>query len=204
MPPTTHSQNPPKQTTSITHAKKATHTFLTTLTHPPSQSSPQSNPLSPLLKTFTTHPTPLIHEHGHPALAPFLGRDFIGQSGVQEYFTTMGGLLGIRGMKFEDEGGWVVSFLEDNKNEDGGIRVGVVVRGWARFFVKGGRRHNGDGDGEGWDEGFVYRLVVCPEESPEEGDGDGEWKVQEYRVWADTGAAYLALRGELGGLERGK
>ncbi|PWY68566.1 hypothetical protein BO94DRAFT_302210 [Aspergillus sclerotioniger CBS 115572] len=151
--------------------KSTIHTFLTTL------SDPQSNPLESLLPKFTTSPAPLIHEHGLPSLAPFLGRDFVGQDGIKEYFLTMGGVLGFEDMRFEDEEGWIM--------QDMGIGGWVVViRGWARFFAKR--------TGEGWREGFVYRLRVVRE--------DGEWKIQEYRVWADTGAAYLALRGELGKL----
>ncbi|PYI02095.1 hypothetical protein BO78DRAFT_274677, partial [Aspergillus sclerotiicarbonarius CBS 121057] len=167
--------------TPLAKAKKAVHNLLTAFT--------QSLPLPTLLSTFTTTPAPLIHEHGLPTLAPFLGRDFVGQDGVQEYFTLVGELLGFEGMRFEDEGGWVVGDF------GGGDRVVVVVvRGWARFFAKR--------TGEAWWEGFVYRLGVCRDRGEGiGGEGDGEWKVQEYRVWADTGAAYLALRGELSGLD---
>ena len=95
----------------------------------------------------------------------------------------MGGLLGYEDMGFEDEGDWVVKC-----RDEGGDGAVVVVRGWARFFAKE--------TGEGWREEFVYRLRVAREIN-----GDGEWKIQEYRIWADTGAAYLALRGELGRLK---
>ncbi|KAF9076581.1 hypothetical protein BDP27DRAFT_1313574 [Rhodocollybia butyracea] len=41
--------------------------------------------------------------------------------------------------------------------------------------------------GESWDETFAYML-----------DFDDEGKVTDYQVWADSGAAYLARKGELG------
>ncbi|RAH60765.1 hypothetical protein BO85DRAFT_485895 [Aspergillus piperis CBS 112811] len=156
--------------------KSTTHTFLTTLT----QSPPP--PLSTILSQFTSSPntTPLIHEAGLPDLAPFLGRDFTGQDGVKAYFETMGAALRYEGMRFEDEQDWVI-------DEEKGC---VCVRGWARFIAKETEM--------GWDEGFVYRLKIV-----QDGGGDGEWKVQEYRVWADTGAAYLALTGRLNNLMKG-
>ncbi|GKZ17168.1 hypothetical protein AbraIFM66951_001663 [Aspergillus brasiliensis] len=155
---------------SKTTLKSTTQTFLKTLT----QSPPPSLPT--LLAQFTSSPAtpPIIHEHGLPQLAPFLGRDFTGQDGVKTYFETMGAALRYEGMRFEDEKDWVV-------DEDNGC---VCVRGWARFVAKS--------TGMGWDEGFVYRLGI-----KQDGDSDGEWKIQEYRVWADTGAAYLALNGKL-------
>ncbi|PWY68254.1 hypothetical protein BO83DRAFT_317885, partial [Aspergillus eucalypticola CBS 122712] len=132
-------------------------------------------PLSTILSQFTSSPstTPLIHEAGLPDLAPFLGRDFTGQDGVKAYFETMGAALRYEGMRFEDETDWVI-------DEEKGC---VCVRGWAKFIAKETEM--------GWDEGFVYRLRIVQD------GGDGEWKVQEYRVWADTGAAYLAITGRL-------
>lgn len=55
----------------------------------------------------------------------------------------------------------------------------VSVRGQARFTWKS--------TGNSWDEVFIYRLQL-----------DGEGKIQVYEVWADSGAAYLASKGELG------
>ncbi|PYI13596.1 hypothetical protein BO99DRAFT_320615, partial [Aspergillus violaceofuscus CBS 115571] len=126
-----------------------------------------------------------IHEHGLPALAPFLGRDYVGLDAARRYFEEMGAHLRYEGMRFEEEAEWVVDVA----------RGVVVVRGWARFEA---RR-----TGQGWGEGFVYRLRMggdsCGIEEGDfpEGEGEGEVKVKEYLVWADTGAAYLALRGEL-------
>ncbi|RAH44180.1 uncharacterized protein BO95DRAFT_329950, partial [Aspergillus brunneoviolaceus CBS 621.78] len=119
-----------------------------------------------------------IHEHGLPSLAPFLGRDYVGLDAARQYFECLGAHLRYEGMRFEDEAEWVVD----------GARGVVVVRGWARFVAKR--------TGQGWGEGFVYRLRLGGD-SGGEGDGDGEVKVKEYFVWADSGAAYLALRGEL-------
>lgn len=55
----------------------------------------------------------------------------------------------------------------------------VSVVGKARFVWKT--------TGNGWDETFTYRLRF-----------DQDAKVVVYEVWADSGAAYLASRGELG------
>ncbi|RAL12246.1 uncharacterized protein BO97DRAFT_368952, partial [Aspergillus homomorphus CBS 101889] len=144
-----------------------THTFLSNLT--------TQSPLTPtLLANFSGDIR--IHEHGLPALAPFLGRDYVGLAAAKEYFECMGSHLRYEGMRFEDEARWVV-------DAEAGV---VVVRGWARFVARA--------TGQGWAEGFVYRLRIGEDED------SGDVKVKEYLVWADTGAAYLALRGELGEL----
>ncbi|OJJ99438.1 hypothetical protein ASPACDRAFT_61212 [Aspergillus aculeatus ATCC 16872] len=149
---------------------RRTHTFLTHLT--------TQAPLSPtLLSNFAKDIK--IHEHGLPTLAPFLGRDYVGLDAAQQYFECMGAHLRYEGMRFEDEAEWVVD----------GARGVVVVRGWARFLA--------NRTGQGWGEGFVYRLRLDSEDSEGEDGQEGEVKVKEYFVWADTGAAYLALRGEL-------
>lgn len=54
----------------------------------------------------------------------------------------------------------------------------VSVRGEARFTSKA--------TGQGWDEVFTYVLGF-----------DSDKKVEAYEIWADSGAAYLASRGEL-------
>ncbi|THV05385.1 hypothetical protein K435DRAFT_712797 [Dendrothele bispora CBS 962.96] len=54
----------------------------------------------------------------------------------------------------------------------------VACRGKAKFTWKS--------TGESWDETFAYML-----------DFDDEAKITDYQVWADTGAAYLARKGEL-------
>ena len=46
--------------------------------------------------------------------------------------------------------------------------------------------YEGEGKGQSWDEEFAYIL-----------DFDQSAKVTDYQVWADSGAAYLARRGEL-------
>ena len=95
----------------------------------------------------------------------------------------LGDELGFEDMEFDPEEQWVV----DTET------MAVVVRGRARFWSKK--------SGEGWDETFVYRLGMA-EDVYEDEDGAGAGaggsggkrglKVQEYLVWADTGAAYLA------------
>lgn len=54
----------------------------------------------------------------------------------------------------------------------------VSVRGRARFVWKA--------TGEAWEEEFMYRMRF-----------DADMKIVKYEVWADSGAAYLASRGEL-------
>ena len=54
----------------------------------------------------------------------------------------------------------------------------VSVRGEAMF--------TNNKTGQSWDEVFTYVLEF-----------DGDNKVKKYEVWADSGAAYLAARGEL-------
>ncbi|PYH89858.1 hypothetical protein BO71DRAFT_335721 [Aspergillus ellipticus CBS 707.79] len=148
---------------------KPIHTFLALLTAPP------PDLITSLLPLFTK--TVLIHEHGLPTLAPFLGRDFTGPAGVKEYFSLLSDHLTYENMRFDAEGEWTVDVGNGT----------VCVRGWAVFYARatgmGGERGMGRGFGREGEEG---------------GDKHGEWKIQEYRVWADTGAAYLALRGELG------
>ncbi|PYH47891.1 uncharacterized protein BP01DRAFT_389781 [Aspergillus saccharolyticus JOP 1030-1] len=159
---------PPESVSKLQQILQRTHTFLTHLT--------TQAPLTPtLLSNFS--PDIRIHEHGLPSLAPFLGRDYIGLDAAKEYFECMGSHLRYEEMRFEEEADWVVDVA----------RGVVVVRGWARFLARG--------SGQGWEEGFVYRLRLGAVQ--EQDVGEGEVKVKEYLVWADTGAAYLALRGEL-------
>lgn len=133
-----------------------------------------------LLSTFTTSPTPCIYEHGLSSLAPFLGRTFSGQDGLTRYFNLLSEKLGVEGMDLDGEKDWIV----DTEN------AVVCLKGKARFVSKA--------TGQGWNEVFIYKISLAEEE----GDGEGKdgWKVRVYEVWADTGAAYLAARGELDGL----
>lgn len=141
-------------------------------------SSSSSSSIQYVLKTFTTNPPPLIYEAGLPQLAPFLGRAFTGVEGVRRYFEILGETLSIEKMTFEDEDAWVV---------DTSAKA-VVLRGNARF--------NWKGTGQAWDETFIYRIVLAVD-LVDGNRGEGELKVSEYRVWADTGAAYLARCGKL-------
>lgn len=128
-------------------------------------------PLQTLLSHFSTTFQVSAHEHGLPFLAPFLGRTFPGLTGprsVQDYFTTIQKLLSYENMSFSD---WTVD-AETQR---------ACTRGKARFTWLEGK-----GKGQWWDEEFVYML-----------DFDNEGKVTDYQVWADSGAAYLAMNGEL-------
>lgn len=139
-------------------------------------------PTPELLTHFTEEPMPVAHEHGHPALAPFLGRPFNGLDGVGRYFDLLASLVTFEDMRFDREDEWVV----DQQT------LAVCVRGRARFIWKA--------TGETWDEAFCYRLGIA-EEVSQSSEHSGQFKVQEYRVWSDTGAAYLASRGQLRQLE---
>lgn len=92
-------------------------------------------------------------------------------------------------MSFDDEDEWIVDTAS----------MAVSIRGSARFTWKS--------TGQGWDETFCWRVGVAEDIVPEDDDygiggkgvgfGKGKLKVQEYIVWSDTGAAYLARNGRL-------
>ncbi|KAL4764439.1 uncharacterized protein BDW70DRAFT_157084 [Aspergillus foveolatus] len=146
---------------------------LTHATHPLLDAFATSSDLTTLLNTFTTIPPPTVHEYGLPQLAPFLGRTFTGRDQVEEYFTLLNEHLRIESMRFEDEKEWAVD-----------LETGIVcLKGHARFVSKESE--------EGWDEVFIYRIGLVEDEEIK------EVKVRNYEVWADTGAAYLAAKGEL-------
>ncbi|GLB33477.1 hypothetical protein LshimejAT787_0103610 [Lyophyllum shimeji] len=90
-----------------------------------------------LLSHFsTTHKATAI-EHGEPALAPFLGRPFVGIGGVREYFETIASLLSYEEMHFSE-------FVVDPEARK------VAMKGRARFTWMS--------TGESWDETFSYIL----------------------------------------------
>ncbi|KAJ5162272.1 hypothetical protein N7492_007664 [Penicillium capsulatum] len=150
------------------------HTLLNALTSPPAHA-----PITALISTFTTVPTPIIHEHGLPQLAPFLGRTFTGQDGIARYFELLTEYLSISNMTFESDDAWLVDES----------CMAVSLRGSATFTWKSTQ--------QGWDETFVYRIALAEEAGPDARPG---LKIYEYRVWADSGAAYLARLGRLGDL----
>lgn len=124
-----------------------------------------------LLSHFSTTHAISAFEHGLPHLAPFLGRLFTGRQGpnsVSTYFTLLSRYLTYENMTF---GSWVVDAESHS----------VCVKGRATFTWA-----EGEGKGESWDEQFVYML-----------DFDQDAKITDYQVWADSGAAYLASRGQL-------
>ncbi|KAJ5548810.1 hypothetical protein N7513_006044 [Penicillium frequentans] len=136
------------------------------------------NPISTITSTFTTQPAPIVHEHGLQQLAPFLGRTFTGIDGISEYFNILMKTLEIKSMTFEPESNWLV----DDTN------MAVCLRGTARFTWQE--------TSQSWDETFVYRIALAKDTSEDE-EKRGRLLVSEYKVWADTGAAYLARIGEL-------
>jgi len=128
-------------------------------------------PLSEILSHFSTTYAVSAQEHGLPLLAPFIGRTFTGITGpksVSTYFQLLQRHINFQDMSF---GAWTID-VESRK---------ISCIGKAKF-----RWVEGPGDGQSWDETFVYHL-----------DFDGEGKVTDYQVWADTGAAYLARTAQL-------
>ncbi|KAH9852025.1 hypothetical protein C2E23DRAFT_731756 [Lenzites betulinus] len=124
-----------------------------------------------LLAHFSSTHQISAYEHGLPVLAPFLGRSFAGRTGptsVKTYFELLQQHLSYTDMSFT---GWVVDAQASR----------VSVKGSAKFtWIEGA------GKDQSWVEQFVYLL-----------DFDQDAKVTDYQVWADSGAAYLARRGEL-------
>ncbi|KAI1369199.1 transcription elongation factor S-II [Xylaria arbuscula] len=129
----------------------------------------------------------LVHEHGLAQLAPFLGRDYRGREGARRYFETVAGYLSYEDMRFVE---FVVDGGDDDDEEEEeegerGKRGGKVadLSSEDMFWESGWTETK-----QSWDETFVYVLAF-----------DGEAKLERYEVWADSGAAYLASRGELRG-----
>ncbi|EXJ54170.1 hypothetical protein A1O7_09507 [Cladophialophora yegresii CBS 114405] len=118
-----------------------------------------------ILSHFSSSDDVLALEHGLPQLAPFLGREFRGQEGLEAYFQLLSSHLKYEDMKF---GNFVVD-AEVSK---------VSVRGEATFTWIS--------TGQSWDEVFTYVLEF-----------DQDSRVLVYEVWADSGAAYLASKGQL-------
>ncbi|RVX70969.1 hypothetical protein B0A52_06127 [Exophiala mesophila] len=127
----------------------------------------KQKPPAEILSHFSSSENVLAFEHGLPELAPFLGREFRGQSGLQEYFNILSSLLSYENMRF---GNYLVD-VDTSK---------VSIRGEARFTWTS--------TGQAWDEVFTYVLEF-----------DQENKVKVYEIWADSGAAYLASKGQLKG-----
>ncbi|KAI0408781.1 transcription elongation factor S-II [Xylaria palmicola] len=123
-----------------------------------------------------------IREHGLAQLAPFLGREYRGIDGARAYFGAVGRLLSYEDMRFVE---FIAGASSDEDEDGGGDGDGgkVVARGSARFTWTE--------TGQSWDETFVYILGF-----------DGRARLNRYEVWADSGAAYLASRGDLGEEEK--
>ncbi|KAI0377885.1 hypothetical protein F5Y04DRAFT_171208 [Hypomontagnella monticulosa] len=90
-----------------------------------------------ILSHFSIDDGILAYEHGLKELAPFLGREFRGRQGVQEYFKIISSCLSYEDMRFAD---YVVDAAENR----------VAVRGMARFTWTA--------TGDSWDETFAYAL----------------------------------------------
>ena len=93
--------------------------------------------LDEILSFFADSPDIFAMEHGHPGLAPFLGRRFTGRSGVEDYFKALS-VLSYQSMNFTD-------YIIDT------AVMKVSVLGQAEFTWSE--------TGEKWDETFTYRLT---------------------------------------------
>lgn len=154
------------------------------------------------------------YEHGLPELGlPFLGRAFRGRDGVRAYFETVAACLSYADMRFpaaasarnitgtssgsEEQQQQQQENRNDDDDDDDAGRGGWVVDAAARkVSVKGSAEFTWTATGESWREVFAYVLTF---------DADRKApKVRTYEVWADTGAAWLASRGETREGEEGK
>lgn len=86
---------------------------------------------------FSASDDVVVLEHGLPQLAPFLGREFRGHAGIQEYFRILSTNLSYENMHFGN-------FLVDPETSK------VSCRGQARFTWTSTK--------QGWDEVFTYVL----------------------------------------------
>ncbi|KAJ8086170.1 hypothetical protein PM082_004993 [Marasmius tenuissimus] len=95
--------------------------------------------LDPVLSLFSKSTTQRVYaiEYGEPALAPFLGREFIGMAAIQSYFEIIVTCLSFKDMEFVD-------FVIDTESR----RVACKAR--ATFTW--------NSTGESWNETFAYIL----------------------------------------------
>ncbi|GJJ13186.1 hypothetical protein Clacol_007437 [Clathrus columnatus] len=90
-----------------------------------------------LLSHFSMSVKPVIIEHGNPSLAPFLGREFVGLEGVQNYFRLLAQTVSYDNMEFTE-------YLVDVQEKK------VAAKGQAVFTWEETQQT--------WDETFVYVL----------------------------------------------
>ena len=93
--------------------------------------------LEKIFARFSASDDVLALEHGLPQLAPFLGREFRGHKGLQEYFQLLSANLSYENMRFSN-------FVVDEKVSK------VSIRGNANFTWTS--------TGQSWDEVFTYVL----------------------------------------------
>lgn len=90
-----------------------------------------------ILLFFASSDDSSVIEYGEPALAPFLGRRFIGAPGIRMYFETVQAVLSYGNLQFSD-------FVVDVETKK------VGLKGSGTFQWKS--------TGESWDESFAYIL----------------------------------------------
>ena len=116
-------------------------------------------------------PDCLALEHGHTTLARFLGREYRGHAGVRAYFDTLADLLSCTDMHFPE-------YTVDVDHRRVWV-LGSALFTWNKPSTPGAL-------GNAWRETLVYRLEF-----------DEVCRLTRYEVWADTGAAHLASKGQL-------
>ncbi|BGP20406.1 hypothetical protein JCM10213_004630 [Rhodosporidiobolus nylandii] len=119
----------------------------------------------------TSGNTPCCVEHGpagHFDL-PFVGHPFVGQYGIRDYYGQITSVLAGKGSTFEED-----DLLVKIK---GGGRARAVWTGEAVWSMqKTGKESR---------EAVVWAFDLAK-------DAEGQWKLDNWEVWADTLSAYLA------------
>jgi hypothetical protein len=176
----------------------AAHSFCTTLKltlmtkHVP-------DPSIDILTHFSTTPTPVIEEHGHKSLAPFIGRPFIGIDKVEKYFALQAAAIDIEELQFPPlpgPGGRVngagIMHHQEIEEEEEEIdkemadlwlvdteNKMVSVAAMGRFITQQTQQR--------WETKVCYRLKLVLEQRREV--ELQEWEIQRVDIWSDTGAS---------------
>ena len=168
LPPHLSAQHPPLKPNNPTMSPPPpSHTSLLNAATSFCAAFASHTPPIQLLQTHFTHHHPSIRIHEHGL--PQLA-PFLGRT-----FTGAAGLAEYLSL--------VSSSLTYSDLHFTSYLVDAAAR---QVCVRGGGRFTWTSTGQSWDETFVYILGF-----------DEEGRVERYEVWADTGAAWLAGRGEL-------
>ncbi|GAA5992776.1 hypothetical protein JCM11641_007806 [Rhodosporidiobolus odoratus] len=139
--------------------------------------SPPSTFSSFFISTTPGRSLPCCIEHGppdHPDL-PFLGKPFTGQQAIEKYYSLISSILKGKGSTFNED-----SLLVKLKEEE--TRARAVWTGTAVWSVQK--------TGKEWEEAVVWAFDAV--KAVEGANGQEEWKIEKWEVWADPLSAYLA------------